>query len=175
MAPRYRWSAARKRGPGGTSGRSPACASGVERVRNASPCFDAILMDIQMPGMDGYTATRILREEMGVVAPIIAMTANALPADRESCLAAGMSGHIGKPVAASELIDLLLRQCRGGLASGDAAARIPVAMTDPAELPATPEGFDLAAALARLDGNRPLFARLARGFEKDRTGIVEAA
>ncbi len=148
---------------------------GVERVRNASPGFDAILMDIQMPGMDGYTATRILREEMGVVAPIIAMTANALPADRESCLAAGMSGHIGKPVAASELIDLLLRQCRGGLASGDAAARIPVAMTDPAELPATPEGFDLAAALARLDGNRPLFARLARGFEKDRTGIVEAA
>ncbi len=55
-------------------------------VRNAPQPYDAILMDVQMPRMDGYTATRVLRQEMGVTTPIIAMTANALPAWRQACL-----------------------------------------------------------------------------------------
>ena len=85
---------------------------GIACVRRASLPYDAILMDIQMPKMDGYTATRVLRQEMQIATPIIAMTANALPTDREACLAAGMSDHIGKPINARELIALVLRYCR---------------------------------------------------------------
>ena len=87
--------------------------------------FDAVLMDIQMPGMDGYETCRRLRErpEMADL-PVIAMTANALPTDRERCLAAGMNDHIAKPVNVNQAIQTILRHvCRsestGGLAEID--------------------------------------------------------
>jgi CheY-like chemotaxis protein len=143
---------------------------GIERVRHAPAPYDVILMDIQMPGMDGYATTRVLREDMGVATPIIAMTANALPADRAACLAAGMSDHIGKPIDSGNLIGLLLRHCRRVTAMADTSLSAPLP-----ELPPQPEGFDLAAALARLDGNRTLFASLIRRFGQDRATIVAAA
>ena len=147
---------------------------GIACVRRASLPYDAILMDIQMPKMDGYTATRVLRQEMQIATPIIAMTANALPADREACLAAGMSDHIGKPINARELIALVLRYCRP---APIAPAAVPVAAAVPpaAQLPPQPEGFDFAAALARLSGNCALFASLARRFGKDCAALAEAA
>ena len=101
---------------------------GIACVRRASLPYDAILMDIQMPKMDGYTATRVLRQEMQIATPIIAMTANALPADREACLAAGMSDHIGKPINARELTALVLRHCRPAPL---APAAVPVAAAAP--------------------------------------------
>lgn len=147
---------------------------GIACVRRASLPYDAILMDIQMPKMDGYTATRVLRQEMQIATPIIAMTANALPTDREACLAAGMSDHIGKPINARELIALVLRYCRP---APIAPAAVPVSAAAPpaAQLPPQPEGFDFAAALARLSGNCALFASLARRFGKDCAALVEAA
>jgi two-component system sensor histidine kinase/response regulator len=72
--------------------------------------FDLILMDVQMPEMDGFEATRAIREgEIGKNRriPIIAMTAHALPADRERCLAAGMDGYISKPIRAPDLLALV--------------------------------------------------------------------
>lgn len=101
---------------------------GIACVRRASLPYDAILMDIQMPKMDGYTATRVLRQEMQIATPIIAMTANALPTDREACLAAGMSDHIGKPINARELIALVLRYCRP---APIAPAAVPVSAAAP--------------------------------------------
>ena len=142
-------------------------------VRNASQPYDAILMDVQMPRMDGYTATRVLRQEMGVTTPIIAMTANALPADRAACLAAGMSDHIGKPIDARQLIALLLRYCPREAGAPEATEvhganeRLP--------LPSVPAGFDVDAALARLGGNHPLFARLARQWQHEGAAMVAAA
>lgn len=71
--------------------------------------FDVVLMDIQMPVMDGYTATDKLRNEFGWHAlPIVAMTANVMPSDREACLAAGMNAHVGKPFDLDDLVVLLL-------------------------------------------------------------------
>jgi signal transduction histidine kinase/DNA-binding response OmpR family regulator len=77
----------------------------------ASPArFDAVLMDIQMPVMDGYTATRVIRETMGLVdLPILALTAYARPQDRETAKMAGMSGHVAKPLDVQNLLNTLVK------------------------------------------------------------------
>ncbi len=145
---------------------------GITCVKTATQAFDVILMDIQMPDMDGYTATRILRTEEGVTTPIIAMTANALPSDREACLAAGMNDHIGKPFNIRELAELVLRYCRNNATDPGAAT---AALSEQPEQPPQPEGFDIAAALERIDGNRSLFASFVRRFDADRASILAAA
>ncbi|MCP4749408.1 MAG: response regulator [Proteobacteria bacterium] len=70
--------------------------------------FEAVLMDLQMPEMDGYEATRAIRRDKRFAdLPIIAMTANAMKGDREKCLAAGMQDHIVKPFNFNEFIEVL--------------------------------------------------------------------
>jgi len=83
---------------------------GVAAVATADPMFDAVLMDVQMPVMDGYAATRAIRHDLGLAdLPIIAMTANAMASDREACLDAGMNEHVGKPFELDHLVNTLLR------------------------------------------------------------------
>jgi CheY-like chemotaxis protein len=85
---------------------------GVAAVAGAQTPFDAVLMDIQMPVMDGYAATRAIRQELGLTSlPIVAMTANAMAADRAACLEAGMDDHVGKPFELDHLVATLLRLC----------------------------------------------------------------
>jgi CheY-like chemotaxis protein len=87
-------------------------AEALERIAESS--FDAVLMDCQMPVMDGFTATRRIRElerQSGRAKrlPIIALTANVMTADRENCIAAGMDAHLGKPIEPAQMIDCLSR------------------------------------------------------------------
>ncbi|MCF8155037.1 MAG: CHASE domain-containing protein [Rhodoferax sp.] len=83
---------------------------GVDAVAEAQTPFDVVLMDVQMPVMDGYAATRVIRQELGLTAlPIIAMTANAMASDRAACLEAGMNDHVGKPFDLDHLVATLLR------------------------------------------------------------------
>lgn len=124
---------------------------------------DIVLMDLQMPVMDGYRATRLIRTALGLKdLPIIAMTAHAMESERLRCLESGMNDHLAKPVEPETLTKILSAylQDRPGIA--------PV----PVLKPCAPSwvglaGFDEAAALVRLGGKRQLFHRLARDFAQD--------
>jgi signal transduction histidine kinase/CheY-like chemotaxis protein len=83
---------------------------GVDAVLAASPQFDAVLMDIQMPVLDGLAATRVIRSHAQLRAlPIIGLSANAMASDREASLQAGMNDHVGKPFDLGQLVSALLR------------------------------------------------------------------
>ncbi|QDL55884.1 hybrid sensor histidine kinase/response regulator [Rhodoferax aquaticus] len=133
---------------------------GVEAVSAAAPQFDLVLMDVQMPVLDGYGATRLIREQLGLNAlPIVAMTANAMSGDREACLAAGMNEHIGKPFDMAQLVSLLIRLT--GFEDVASGTQLPPPPSAP--LPVI-EGLDLALAIGRMSGMRHLYVRTARDF-----------
>ncbi len=147
---------------------------GVEAVHRAiacGQCYDAVLMDIQMPVMDGYTATRLLRQDAALARlPIIAMTANAMASDREACLAAGMDAHIGKPFKLAELVDLLQSLARPAnrvsMMESTAAARLSPSQPPEPGLPRL-DTVDMAGALDRLGGNSALYARVLQSYLND--------
>ena len=141
---------------------------GVEAVAAADPPFDVVLMDLQMPVMDGFTATRRIREDLGLLdLPIVAMTANAMASDREACLAVGMNDHVGKPFDLDHLIGVLRKHAgRLPVRAGRAPAQEP-ALTDALRQAAVVAGVDLGAALKRLGHQRGVYARMLRGFVHD--------
>jgi CheY-like chemotaxis protein len=108
--------------------------------------FDCVLMDLQMPGMDGFETTRRIRARFGDAPFIVALTANALPADRDACLEAGMNNHVGKPLELERLVQTIL----GGK---DAPMGGPLTLD-----------IDWDAALARLNHDRGLFRRVVENF-----------
>jgi CheY-like chemotaxis protein/HPt (histidine-containing phosphotransfer) domain-containing protein len=131
----------------------------VEAMRRGPDRFDAILMDMEMPGMDGLEATRAIRTEFPHRAvPIIATTANDLGAEKVACLAAGMNDHVSKPIDAGRLQAVLARWVK-------VASTVPA----PKPAPALPSlrGVDVGSALARLGGDRDLFVRLLRHFVQE--------
>jgi PAS domain S-box-containing protein len=133
-------------------------AIAVNRVREQD--FDLVLMDCQMPVMDGYAASRAIREELGKLElPIIAMTANALAGDRERCLAAGMNDHIAKPIDVPALRKTLQYWLQGQSSHENPH--------DPASTKASDAVLDVPAALARLEDNQAQYARLLSRFAEN--------
>ena len=90
-------------------------ATGREAVdRVAREAFDLVLMDVQMPEMDGFAATAAIRRDLaGRHLPIVAMTAHSMAGDRERCLAAGMDAYISKPIRLADLFAVLERELEG--------------------------------------------------------------
>jgi PAS domain S-box-containing protein len=143
-------------------------ADGAEALavleRDPAPHFDGVLMDCQMPVMDGYTATRKLREQRRFDAlPIIAMTAYAMVGDRERALAAGMNDHISKPLDEAAMFATLARWIKPARPAPAAAAVDRAAAAAPA-LPASLPGIDLAAGLKTCMNRPELYRRLLRRF-----------
>jgi len=94
--------------------RADLASNGIEAIESLErQIYDVILMDVQMPEMDGLDATREIRKLTNAIQPhIIAMTANAMEGDRELCIAAGMDAYISKPIRVHELVDALIKAKR---------------------------------------------------------------
>jgi CheY-like chemotaxis protein len=148
--------------------------AGFDAVARAETPFDAVLMDMQMPVMDGCTATQKIRAELGLKAlPIIAMTANTMASDREACSRAGMNAHIGKPFDIAYLVDVLLlhtgRIARNSVAPAapeGAATGVPSAPSSPASAPGA-DTVDAIGALGRLGGDTELYGDILDAYLRD--------
>ena len=140
-------------------------AIAVEKVQTAP--YDIVLMDMQMPVMDGIEATRQIRAEDRFLAlPIVAMTANAMAGDRERCLAAGMSDHIAKPIDPVELFQALSKwtAARGSGDIGVPAVTAPAkAAGSAAAIPAL-DGIDTRIGLSRTGGKPEQYSNILRRF-----------
>ncbi len=140
----------------------------LERLECSPQGYDAVLMDLQMPDMDGLEATRRLRADPRFAAlPVIAMTAHAMVEERERCLAAGMVDHIAKPIEPQAMFRTLARWAKGRAGAGIPKRR---AGAD-AELPVV-DGLDATAGLRRVGGNRDLYLRLLRRFAEGQAGAA---
>jgi len=152
---------------------------GVDKVATANPPYDAVLMDVQMPVMDGYTATREIRNTLGLTAlPVIAMTANAMASDRAECLAAGMNDHVGKPFSVAELVATLMRHTGREAVDGKPGVDGPGGAPDAAAAAPGPEsdgerGVDIDAAIERLGGNAAFYRQLVPSFRADAQSMAQ--
>jgi CheY-like chemotaxis protein/HPt (histidine-containing phosphotransfer) domain-containing protein len=160
--------------------RADAVANGAEAVRSLETTpYDLVLMDVQMPEMDGLEATRHIRDAQSAVQrhdiPIIAMTAHAMQGDRERCLDAGMNDYVAKPVSPQALAEALERW----LPRDDAGARArptasPGAVPPAAAQVSGPALFDRAGMMARLMDDEELASVVLGGFLDDAPKQVQA-
>jgi len=135
--------------------------------------FDCVLMDCQMPVMDGYAATRALRQQaQWRDLPVIAMTANAMVGDRDKALAAGMNDHIAKPIRVDDMFATLSRWVRPVAAASEASPGVASAGSHLGALADLP-GVDARAGLAGMMGNDTLYRHLLRMF-RDREADFQA-
>ena len=139
------------------------------------PPFDAVLMDLQMPEMDGYQATAKLRSDPRFAPlPIIAMTAHATIEERRRCLSAGMNDHVAKPIDPDALFETVARFYK----PAEAAAVRDVTQRPETDVPGTDDvpsiaGLDTQDGLSRVGGNRRLYLKLLRQFADQQGPSVE--
>ncbi len=159
----------------------------VQAVRSAT--FDAVLMDIQMPRMNGYDATRVIRNlPQGTSIPIVAMTAHAMKGDEEKCLEAGMDGYIAKPVNQDRLFHTLWRlmRSRGRSSSvedveeaGIPSGEVPdddvanVYINNGHSLPSRLPGIDIATTMQALALDGPTYTHILEGFRSHNRDTAE--
>jgi signal transduction histidine kinase/DNA-binding response OmpR family regulator/HPt (histidine-containing phosphotransfer) domain-containing protein len=135
--------------------------------------YDLVLMDMQMPVMDGLAATRVLRQDPAFKdLPIVAMTANAMAGDREKCLEVGMNDHIAKPIDPDKLFEALLRWIAPRSVSTPAADSQPKTQAVDLESLEIP-GIDTRTALKRTGGNHQRYQSFLRRLADSQAGAVQ--
>ncbi len=142
----------------------------------ARETLDGVLMDVQMPLMDGITATREIRKNPRFRdLPILAMTANAMSGDREKCLLAGMQEHISKPVDPIEMFLKLIRWIRPVVLPSMPVKMESLGLADEASRLALPEivGMDTDMGVRRMGGNVPGYLKLLAKFRENQWGVCE--
>jgi PAS domain S-box-containing protein len=151
----------------------------VDKVLDPAAAYDVVLMDVQMPVMDGLEATRLIRTKIDATRlPIIALTANAMVEERQRCLEAGMNDHIAKPIEPQRLIETLTRWiAMDRIKQPENASKLPASGTTPPkpdaaapagdDLPVSLPPFDITAALVRVNGKRPMLRRLFLSFGEE--------
>jgi len=152
--------------------------NGLEAIKilKAENGFEAVLMDMQMPEMDGFEATRSIRQKPGYKdLPIIAMTANAMAGDREKCLEAGMNDHLAKPIEPANLFKTLLKWIPSRKFDAVPAEVYPHGNKKVYDiLPENLEGIDIEKGLHRVGGNRKLYRKLLTDFSRDHREDMDA-
>ena len=144
--------------------------NGREAIEKLSKeTFDAVLMDIQMPEMDGYDATRAIREKPEYAdLPIIAMTANVMAGDREKCLEAGLNDHVAKPIDPEKLFSALVQWITPKeMSQSETVSHISTPEPANDALPAGLAGIDIESGLKAVGGNRNLYRKLLVDFYSD--------
>ncbi|OGT34352.1 MAG: hypothetical protein A2W28_10805 [Gammaproteobacteria bacterium RBG_16_51_14] len=144
--------------------------NGVEAVDKVQQTnYDGVLMDCQMPLMDGFEATRRIRTDARFCElPIIAMTANVMAGDRERCIAAGMNDHVGKPIDVNELFSTLTRW----LKRAPDEMMVSTAEVSQEEAPIRIPGVDVEKALKRVGGSIKLYKTLLSRFRETQIDAV---
>jgi CheY-like chemotaxis protein len=139
-------------------------AIAVERLSKSD--YGLVLMDMQMPIMDGITATKAIRSNPRFASlPIVAMTANAMDLDRETCLAAGMNDHLAKPIDPDKLFRVLLKWiCPPAVSAAVSTASLSTPLPSVAPGDLVIPGIDTATALKRTGGNRKRYESLLQRF-----------
>jgi len=138
--------------------------------------YDAVLMDIQMPEMDGLEAARHIREEMKLELPILAMTAHAMVGEREKSLAAGMNDHVTKPIDPHVLYEALAQHMTPSKRNAPVPRGPQSTASNNLVDELVVEGLDVVDGLRRVAGNQGLYVRLLKRFmERQRTFESELA
>lgn len=147
----------------------------VKRLIKEPDAFDCVLMDLQMPVMDGYEATSELRKQFShSQLPIIAMTANALKSEKDQCLAIGMNDYLTKPINVKTLFSVLVSVLKSvGRGIPDKGLMQVSSKSHDSDLPPSLEGVDLSEALERLDNDRELLMRLLVKFANTYTSTAD--
>lgn len=150
------------------------CNNGAEALAAVKQeTFALVLMDLQMPTMDGLEATRRIRQLGGewLNLPIIAMTANVSQLDQDQCLAAGMNAHIAKPISPNILAETLAHWLTKHTQHESHTANT---KTNPSieHAPETLNGIDLSSALHRVNGNWPFLRKLFQHFLQDQQNVI---
>jgi two-component system, sensor histidine kinase and response regulator len=144
----------------------------VDLLTSSPRDFDVVLMDLQMPVLNGYEATQAIRALGLRDLPIVAMTANAMDDDRLRAISSGMNAHVAKPIDVDELIQTL-RRLVPMLDATESKTPASSAHLATAEVPASVPGIDLAAALHRFGGDYGAFLALLKRFENSQGDAVE--
>ncbi len=143
--------------------------NGYEALEMAeNEAFDGILMDLQMPGMDGYQTTALIKEKPGCKdIPIIAMSAAVMEEDKQKCISVGMVDHVAKPIMPEELTGALLKWIKPARKGFVAASPDELPELEGYNVPPNLPGFNLLGAIQRLGGNKKLLCELLHKFCED--------